>query len=628
METREGKDFVSYAQARNQAKWACKSAVRDYERNLAKNSKTNPKAFFSYVNSKLKTRPTIPDLKKSNGELTSNDHEKAEVLNNFFSSVFTRENTDAVPDFEARHCNIPCTALEITEKMVKNKIEKLKPHKAQGLDGINPRVIIEMKDWIAKPLADLMNKSLRDERLPQDWKDALVTPIFKKGSRSIPGNYRPVSLTSIVCKLTEGMIRDNIVKHLEGNKLITQCQHGFVSGKSCSTQLIECLDIWTEILDNHGQVDIIYLDYAKAFDKVPHERLIKKLEGYGIGGNILNWTHDFLRNRRQKVAVNGEESNWSNVLSGVPQGSVLGPVLFVVYINDLPETVHSTVKMFADDTKLFSDTSLEENYRELQDDIHTLTSWAKEWQLTFNAAKCKVMQLGKRNIDRKYYMMQDGEPVELETTKLEKDLGVHIDDELKISQHTEIQVNRANKLLGLLRRSLTYLDEVSVCILYKSLVRPILEYSHSAAYPKFQKDKKLLEGVQRRATKMISGLRDLSYEERLRALKLHSLQYRRDRGDMIECYKFAHGQYTSSLPYIPHTETVTRGHSLRFKKESCRTQLRQCFFRNRVTNLWNSLPDSVADAPSLDAFKCELDKHWKLYHFSTDQVKTNNLRRH
>ena len=233
-----------------------------------------------------------------------------------------------------------------------------------------------------------MNTSLTEKCLPQEWKDAKVSPIFKKGSRSTPGNYRPVSLTSIVCKLTESIIRDHVMQHLVKNELLTSCQHGFVEGRSCVTQLLECLDLWTSILDKGGLVDVVYMNYAKAFDKVAHERLVTKLEGYGITGKVLGWIHNFLTGRRQKVVVNGEESDWAEVLSGVPQGSVLGPVLFICYINDLPEVIHTTVKMFADDTKVFADVSDASNITEIQEDINRLDEWAKKWQLTFNAGKC------------------------------------------------------------------------------------------------------------------------------------------------------------------------------------------------------------------------------------------------
>ena len=186
--------------------------------------------------------------------------------------------------------------------MVKQKLKKLKPNKTPGMDGIHPRVLCELKEEVAEPLADFMNKTLKKSELPQEWKDAMVTPIYKKGAKSTAGNYRPVSLTSVVCKVTESIIRDQVMKHLVNNELLTSSQHGFVAGKSCTTQLTECIDLWTKIIQKGGYLDVVYLDFAKAFDKVAHSRLIRK--GCGINGEILNWIQNFLTGRRQLVAVN------------------------------------------------------------------------------------------------------------------------------------------------------------------------------------------------------------------------------------------------------------------------------------------------------------------------------------
>ena len=186
-----------------------------------------------------------------------------------------------------------------------------------------------------------------------EWKEANVSAIHKKGNRNQPSNYRPISLTSIVCKTMEKIIRDQLIKYMEANTLFSEYQHGFRSGRSCITQLIEAIEMWTEEVDMRNSVDVIYLDFQKAFDTVPHQRLLKKLSAYGIQGKLYSWIEDFLKERKQKVVLNGEESEWAPVSSGIPQGSVLGPTLFLIYINDLPEVVNSCIKLFADDTKLY-----------------------------------------------------------------------------------------------------------------------------------------------------------------------------------------------------------------------------------------------------------------------------------
>ena len=205
---------------------------------------------------------------------------------------------------------------------------------------------------LTEPLYALFRQSLNEGRLPQSWKDGHVTPIFKKGSRTKVENYRPVSLTSVICKVMEKIMRKALIEHMITNKLLSDSQHGFIQGRSCTTQLLQVIDRWSEIIDEGGNIDNIYLDFAKAFDTVPHHRLIVKLQSYGIGGRVLDWINNFLTDRRQRVLVQGSESSWARVLSGVPQGSVLGPVLFVCYINDMPDTISSFMYMYADDTKM------------------------------------------------------------------------------------------------------------------------------------------------------------------------------------------------------------------------------------------------------------------------------------
>ena len=214
--------------------------------------------------------------------------------------------------------------------------------------------------------------------VPHDWRNANVTPLFKEGKRTIPQNYRPVSLTSQVSKLMESIIRDCIIEHLKEHKLVKGSQHGFVSGKSCLTNLLLFLEEVTQYIDKGYPVDVIYLDFAKAFDKVPHQRLLLKMKAHGITGDVCNWIEAWLKNRQQRVVVNGCKSSWTPVLSGVPQGSVLGPTLFVIYINDIEDSIASRVLKFADDTKLIKKVATTEEAFTLQDDLHKMFEWSKE----------------------------------------------------------------------------------------------------------------------------------------------------------------------------------------------------------------------------------------------------------
>ncbi len=496
-----------------------------------------------------------------------------------------------IPDLQT-----PMKDIIITEEQVKKKLDKLNITKSPGPDNMHPRVLKELRHEISKPLSIIMMKSLQEGTLPSSWKTAHVTPIFKKGSKSECGNYRPVSLTSIVCKTLEAIIRDHLNDFISSNNLLSTCQHGFVNGRSCSTQLLQCLDVWTDLMDQGESIDVIYLDFAKAFDSVPHQRLLNKMKGMGFTKQILDWSENFLTGREQRVVVNGAKSSWSNVLSGVPQGSVLGPIYFILFINDMPDCVHNLIALFADDAKLFSSVRNATDQEHLQHDLHQLQRWAEEWQLRFNAKKCKVMHLGRVNPELKYDM--DG--VCLETIKEEKDLGVWIDDELKFHIHTDKQVNKANRQIGLIRRSFDALDAESFIMLYKSMARTHLEYCNAVTYPVFDCQAKLLESVQRRATKLVPGLKDLSYEERLKKLDLPSLYYRRARGDIIEAYKYLHGIYkVADCPLVlDDNPASTRGHSLKLKKARCNKSSTQKFFKHRVVDAWNSLPEDIVTAPT------------------------------
>jgi hypothetical protein len=619
METREGKDYLLYARARNQAKTECRRAIWLHEKNIAKNAKKNPKAFYAYARGKMKTRDGIADLEDKTGKEATTDEEKAHMLNEFFCSVFTNEDTSHIPDFEERKFENELRNIEVSREEVMKKLKALKIDKSPGPDALHPRILKEAAEEIALPLAHIFNKSREESKLPQIWKDANVSPLFKKGKRSDPGNYRPVSLTCIICKVMESIIRDRLMKHMDENKLLSDHQHGFLSGRSSSTNLLKVLDSWTESLDGGTPLDAVYLDFAKAFDSVPHERLLTKLNKYGVRGDVLGWIRQFLTGRRQRVRVNGAESSWKPVTSGIPQGSVLGPVLFVIFINDLPEVTSCPVEMFADDTKLYSPLNNHDDQVKLQEDIHKLTEWASKWQLRFNAGKCKILHLGRSNPEYEYKMKNEyGEEVTLGKTELEKDLGINIDPTLKFSQHIEIQVNKANKILGLIRRSYEYLDQESFRMLFTSLVRPHLEYCNVAWAPRLQKDKKLVESVLRRGTKLVPGMKDLPYEVRLQRLNIPSMAYRRARGDMIETYKYTHNIYKTDPFLILDQDNTRRGHQYKLKKQACKTATRQNFFSFRIVNAWNSLPEKVVSAPSVNSFKSRLDSIWSDHKFKID----------
>ena len=246
-------------------------------------------------------------------------------------------------------------------------------------------------------------------------------------------------------------------------------------------------------------LDTFYLDFAKAFHTVLHERLLVKLKGYGINGKALKWIRNFLLGRRQRVVVNGNYSSWAPVNSAIPQGSVMGPLLFICYVNGMPEVVHSAIRMFPNGTEIFSLVNDKEDRNKLQLDLERLQCWAGKRQLRFNATKCKVRHLGNSNLKYDYQMEESGTLVKLESSDCEKDLGVNVDKDLKFSKHAEVASNKSNRIMGVIKRLFTCIDKEMFNCLFKSLVRPHLEYGNVVWSLWYKKDIQVIENVQRRA---------------------------------------------------------------------------------------------------------------------------------
>ena len=365
-------DYQVYCQSRNKLCNLTRSLRRKYEANLASNRTSNIKQFWKYVNSRLKTRPSINSLRRDDNSAADSDQEKCELFNKIFTSVFTKEDCTSIPQYQLDGCHSSLTDITITPAIVFDKLTQLNPNKAPGPEGWPLFCLKECAQELSSPLSFLYNKSLECSVLPKHWKEALITPVHKKGDRSNVSNYRPISLTSPICRILESIIKDNIQDHLMTNNVILPHQHGFTPGRSCSTQLLLAMNDWTKALDDGHSVDILYFDFAKAFDSVPHNRLISKLQGCGISGKLLAWVKNFLVGRKQKVLLNSHASDWSSVSSGVPQGSVLDPILFNIYVSNMPLIVNSPIFQFADDVKMFRTIRTVDDFCQLQQDINLL----------------------------------------------------------------------------------------------------------------------------------------------------------------------------------------------------------------------------------------------------------------
>jgi len=344
-------------------------------------------------------------------------------------------------------------SIQVSTAGINKLLGNLKPHKAPGPDNISPRVLKELRHVISPILQVIFQRSLETGHVPDDWREANIAAVFKKGERYKASNYRPISLTAICCKIMEHVIASHIMDHLESHQILYKLQHGFRRLRSCETQLIDMVHQLAQQRNSGTQSDLIIMDFAKAFDKVSHSRLLLKLDHYGIRGKTLQWISSFLRNRSQRVVLEGESSETAPVTSGVPQGTVLGPILFLIFINDLPDHAqHCTVRLFADDCVLQMEVRNEDDCLKLQDDIDNIGRWERQWLMEFNPIKCEVMSVPASRNPIWYSYTLHGH--ELKRTKETKYLGVTIQADLRWNSHVNKTVIKANHTLGLLRRNL------------------------------------------------------------------------------------------------------------------------------------------------------------------------------
>ena len=405
------------------------------------------KPFWRYIKARKQDNTGVAPL-KDKGQLHTDSQTKANILLSHFKSVFTKASSTPSPQLAPPRFKI--NPITISAPGITKLLKDLKPYKASGLDDIPNQVLKTLANQIDPSLAIIFQVSLDSGKLPTDWLSANVSCIFKKGDRHLASNYRPISLTSISCKILEHIVCRHTLPYLESNNILTNLNHGFRSGYSTETQLLTTTQDLLSSFDQNKQIDMAILDFSKAFDTAPHDHLLLKLSSYGICYSLHDWLRCFLTERNMQVVVESVSSKPATVDSGVPQGTVLGPLLFLCYINDLPEMVSSQVRLFADDCLIYREIKEYKDHYTLQQDLKHLEDWAERLGMRFNATKCYVMSIAQRPGTTFMYQLNN---TLLKSVSSNPYLGILFSDCLTRNQHINI-TKKANSTLGFIRRNL------------------------------------------------------------------------------------------------------------------------------------------------------------------------------
>ena len=530
--------------------------------------------------------------------------EKANSLSEQFQHVFTKEDLTNIPHMG--ESDIQAMApIDINSNGILKLLKELNVEKACGPDLIPIRVMKYAAEEISPILEVIFTQSLNTGVLPNDWLTANITPIFKKGKKSDPSNYRPVSLTSVCCKIMEHILYSQIMDHLDNNLILVKFQHGFRSQHSCESQLISTINDLAKNMDKNSQTDLFILDFQKAFDTVPHERLLDKLHYYGIHGQTHQWIRTWLTQRTQSVVINGDKSDSVPVLSGVPQGTVLGPLMFLLYINDIGKNIVSNIKLFADDCLLYKSINSQKDAEILQEDLNSLIRWSERWQMNFNIKKCYELK-----ITRKLSPLVHGyniKGVALKPVDEHPYLGVHLSKDLRWNVNVAETSKKANATLGFIRRNLSKCSQDVKDKAYKSLVRPQMEYATAAWDPHTKKNIEELEKIQRRAARFVTGVysRYQSVSKLIKELEWDSLSLRRTVNRLTIMYKILNNQIAIDIPpeMMIKSRSLRRRHKFSFIQIQARVDSYKYSFFPRTIIDWNSLPENVVCQPSAAKFK-------------------------
>ena len=564
------------------------------------------KRFWTYIKHNKQDSIGVASLRDPETDRLETDQTaKARILNKQFQSVFSPRMPSKLTTLCAdatKPCYPKMPEFTISTNGLLKLLATLKPNKAAGPDDIRPYVLRDLREEIAPALQAIFTRTYETGRLPEQWKEANVVPIFKKGSKHKASNYRPVSLTCVGSKMFEHIMVSQINRHLKERGILIPEQHGFREGLSCDTQLIDFDHDLHTMLSAHKQVDCIVMDFSKAFDKVSHGRLLTKLNRYGIRGKNLNWIEDFLRDRSQRVVVEGSSSDSIPVTSGVPQGSVLGPILFLLFINDIGADISSNIRLFADDTIIYRAVDVPRDADRLQEDLNRLEEWSHSNQMEFHPYKCKHLMVTRARTPTISNYTIYGTTLEM----VHKYLGVTFAKDLRWKTQWGNVRNASCATLRFLHRNLRVTSAATKTLAYTTFVRPQAEYACPVWSPHTVHDTHQIEMIQRTAARWVLARheRRASVTDMLAELKWRSLEQRRADIALTMLYKIhnAHVQITPSH-LTPVTGIAASAHPHHYVQYHTDTVAQYSSFYPRAVRMWNALPAGVALAPSTDAFK-------------------------
>ena len=501
--------------------------------------------------------------------------------------------------------------IQTTESEIKEIIDTLDLNKAVGEDLVSHRVLKATKQSISRPLCMLFNKSLQSGVFPTIWKSAIVMPSFKKGEKELSSNYRPISLLSCIGKLMERVIYKHIYNHLISNNLIYGKQSGFLTGHSTVYQLIDIYHQICQGIDSKSYTCMIFCDISKAFDRVWHRGLLFKLKQNGINGRLLDWIKNYLTNRTQKVFIGSSMSNSKFTTAGVPQGSVLGPLFFLVYVNDIIDNLLSIARLFADDTSLaFTTSNLPDLEGILNHDLQIISIWAKQWLVDFNPNKTEAILFTlEQNVTPPLLLFDH---TQVNFVEHHKHLGITFSNNGKWHEHINNILSSSAKILAMMRKLKFTMHRKALNQICLSFLRPLMEYASSvwdscAAY-----EKDSLEKLQNEAARIVTGLtRSVSLENLYSEIGWLSLADRRSYQKLVLVYKSKNGMLPEFLNdlFPPNVASVSR-YDFRnnddYVIQRRRTELFAKSFIPSSTELWNQLPKHIRDENTLLSFKKSL----------------------